>query len=373
MKKRICAALLAGAMVLSLTGCNSSKAKTYGKYVTLGEYKSIEYVLDIEEVTDDDVQAKVDSFLDSHSETEQITDRAVKKGDTVNIDYVGTKDGVAFDGGTAEGYDLEIGSGSFIEGFEDGLIGANIGDEVSLDLTFPDDYQSEDLAGQDVNFAVTINSISVTNVPKLTDSLVKENTEYDTIDAYKESIRKDLEEQNKESAESAAKTDVFNKAVSNAKITGYDESEVKELVDKEFDSFKQMADSYQQYGYSYEDVLKSNGYTNEDELKEGITEYVKNYLNQVMVMYCIAKEEGITVTSEETDKVVKEYMEQYSVETEQEVYDYFGDDYFELSVLSDKVMAFLMDNAKKVDSTEAASEETSEDAETTEAEATEEK
>lgn len=364
MKKRIGAVLLAGVMMLSMTGCGSDgKAKKYNKYVELGDYKGIEYTLDIAEVTDEDIDSEIDSFLSGLTETEEITDRAVKDGDTVNIDYVGTKDGEAFDGGTAEGYELVIGSGSFIEGFEDGLIGHEIGEEVSLDLTFPEDYQSEDLAGQEVNFAVTINGISVSNVPTLSDQLVADNTEYDTINAYKESIRKNLQESNEESAKQQAKSDVFNQVVENASVTGYDEKEVEELIDKEFKSFKETAESYEAYGYSYEDVLASNGYSSEDELKEGITEYVKSYLNQVMVLYCIADKEKITVSSEEIDNMVKEYMETYSVQTEEEVYDYFGEDYFEISILSEKVMDFLMENAKQVEAKEETTEAAEEEAE----------
>lgn len=372
--KRLGVILLAGVMMLSMTGCGNNKAKKYGKYVELGEYKGIEYTLDVAEVTDDEIDAELDSFVEGLTETEEVTDRAVKKGDTVNIDFVGTKDGEAFDGGTSQGYELEIGSNSFIDGFEDGLIGAEIGDKVSLDLTFPEDYQSEDLAGQDVNFEVTVNSITVKNVPTLSDDLVKENTEYDSINAYKESIRKDLEESNLESAKQQARSDVFNKVVEATTVTGYDEKEVDKLIDQEFNSFKETAESYKSYGYSYEDVLASNGYSSEDELKEGITEYVKNYLNQVMVLYCIADKENITVTNDEVDTMVKEYMTNYSVETEEEVYDYFGEDYFEVSILSDKIMDFLMENAVEVEASET-EEETTEDAETedkTEEETTEE-
>lgn len=354
MKKQIGAVVLAGVMMLSLTGCGSNeKAKKYSKYVELGDYKGIEYTMDVAEVTDDQVNQQIDSFLDGLAETEEVTDRAVEDGDTVNIDFTGTKDGEEFEGGSSEGYDLVIGSGSFIDGFEDGLIGHEIGDEVSLDLTFPEEYpQNEDLAGQDVNFKVTINSISVKNTPELTDKVVADNTDYDNVEDYKASVRKSLEDSNKSSAEQQAQADVFNKVVENSKITGYDEDEVNELIDKEFDTFKQTAESYKSYGYSYDDVLAANGYSSEDELKEGITQYVKKYLDQVMVLYCIADKEGITVSSEETDAMVEEYMTTYSVKTKDEVYDYFGDDYFEVSILSQKVRDFLMENAVQVDSTE---------------------
>lgn len=367
-KQRTGAIVLASVMLLSMTGCGNSKANAYNKYVELGEYKGIEYTKTVADVTDEDVQGRLDSFVSGLSESEEIKDRAVENGDIANIDFVGSIDGEEFEGGSGEGYDLTIGSGTFIEGFESGLIGHNIGEEVSLDLTFPDDYNSEDLAGKDVNFKVTINSISVKNTPKLTDDLVKENTDYDTIDAYKESIREELETSNEESAEQQAKSDIFNKVVENSKISGYDEAEVKQLVDDEFNNFKQTAQTYESYGYSYEDVLAANGYETEDELKEGITEYVKNYLNQKMVLYCIADKEGIKVTSEETDKKVQEYMDTYQVETKEEVYDYLGDDYFEVAILSEKVIEFLKENAVLVDSTE--------DTDTTEkeaADATEEK
>lgn len=377
MKKQIGAVVLAGVMMLSLTGCGSNeKAKKYSKYVELGDYKGIEYTMDVAEVTDDQVNQQIDSFLDGLAETEEITDRAVEDGDTVNIDFTGTKDGEEFEGGSSEGYDLVIGSGSFIDGFEDGLIGHEIGDEVSLDLTFPEEYpQNEDLAGQDVNFKVTINSISVKNTPELTDKVVADNTDYDNVEDYKASVRKSLEDSNKSSAEQQAQADVFNKVVENSKITGYDEDEVNELIDKEFDTFKQTAESYKSYGYSYDDVLAANGYSSEDELKEGITQYVKKYLDQVMVLYCIADKEGITVSSEETDAMVEEYMTTYSVKTKDEVYDYFGDDYFEVSILSQKVRDFLMENAVQVDSTEedASTEEAtdaSEEKTTTEEETT---
>lgn len=374
-KQRTGAIILAGVMLLGLTGCGNNRASSYKKYVELGEYKGIEYTKTVEEVTEDDIQSRLDSFVAEHTETEDVTDRAVEDGDTVDIDYVGTMDGEEFEGGSAEGANLTIGSNSFIDGFESGLIGHNIGEEVSLDLRFPDPYTNDpEKSGKEVNFMVKINSISVQKTPELTDALVKENTDYDTIAAYKESIREEMEKQNEETAENNAQQAIFEKVVANCTITGYDEAEVKKLVDDEFESFKQTAQTYAAYGYSYEDVLASNGFETEDDLKKGITEYVKGYLDQKMVLYCIADAEGIKVTSEETDKMVQEYMDLYQVDTKEEVYDYFGDDYFEVRVLSDKVMEFLKVNAILVDSTEAASEDDSSEADeedTTEA-ATEE-
>ena len=361
-KQKIGAIILAGVMVMGMTGCGNSKASAYNKYVTLGEYKGIEYTKTVKEVTDSDVQAELDSFVQRNSEKKEITDRAVEEGDIVNIDFVGTMNGEEFENGTSEGYTLTIGSGSLIDGFEEGLIGHNIGDEVSLDLTFPDPYpNSPDKAGQPVNFKVTINSISVEEVPELTDSLVSENTDYDTIDAYKKSIEEDLKENNENEAQQQAQNDVFNKVLENCSISGYDEEESKKLVDEQFEQFKQTAASYESYGYTYEQVLSLNGYDSEEALKDGIAEYVKNYLEQKMVIQCIADKEGIKVSKDEVDEKVKEYMDTYGVESEEEVYNYLGEDYFDMYLLSDKVINFLMDNAVLVDSLDDDSTEESKD------------
>lgn len=367
MKKRIGAFLLAGVMLLSMTGCGNGKAGDYSKYVELGEYKGIEYTKTEVEVTDDEVQAEIDTFLAGLATTEEVTDRAIKDGDIVNIDYVGSMDGVEFKGGYATDHDLTIGSNSFIQGFESGLIGHEIGEEVSLDLVFPDPYENNpDYAGKDVTFVVTINSISVKVIPELTDAVVKENTDYDTVKAYEDSIRENLQATEEANAEAKIQSDIFNQVVQNSKVNGFDEDEVKRLVDEEYEGFKETASSYEQYGYTYEAVLAANGYESEDDLMAGITEYVKNYLTQKMILYMIADKEGITVTSAEVEELVQEYMTTYGVQTEEEVYEYFGDDYFELSLMSEKVMNFLKENAVLVDSIEVSTEEGTEA--TTEAE-----
>jgi trigger factor len=156
-------------------------------YIKLGQYKGVKVTVDQLTVTDDNVNTAIQDDLKANATTEEVTDRKdVQNGDIVNIDYEGLKDGKAFDGGTSTGYDLTIGSGKFIPGFEDKLIGAKVGEKVSIDLTFPADYQQADLAGQAVVFNVTVNSIKKQVIPELTEEYVKSKTSYDTIDAYKE-------------------------------------------------------------------------------------------------------------------------------------------------------------------------------------------
>lgn len=354
-KQKLGAIMLVGALVLGLSGCGStSSAKMYKKYVTLGDYKKIEYSKTVKDVTEEDVQAEIDSFLNGLSENKEVKDRAVQEGDIVNIDYVGTKDGVAFEGGTGEGFDLTIGARMFIDGFEEGLIGHEIGEEVSLDLTFPTPYdKNKDLEGKEVNFAVTINSISEKVVPELSDQLVKDNTDYSTIEDYKKSIEEKLAQQNEENAETAANAEIFSKVLENATITGYNEDEVKKLVDDKFEEFKGYT---QQYQCTYEELLEAFGFSSEEELMEGITTYVKKYLDEKMVVYCIAEKEGIKVTSEDIKNAAQADADMYGAKME-DVLEFNGEDYYEFKLTNDQVKVVLRDNAVLVDSTEAAEQE----------------
>ena len=162
--------------------------------MTLGDYKGIEVTKTPVEVSDEEVDAAILSERESHTTYDDV-DRAVQDTDKVNIDYVGTKDGVAFDGGTAQGQELVIGSNQFIDGFESGLIGAKKGDEVTLDLTFPESYGNADLAGQAVVFKVTVNNVQEKNMPELDEAFVQEVSEFKTVDEYKESKKQSLLEQ----------------------------------------------------------------------------------------------------------------------------------------------------------------------------------
>ena len=175
MKKHVRLTLCCAAAVMLAAGCGKksdtaeetttaasetqAEITDKGEVTKLGEYKGMEVTKEDTTVTDDEVVTRIQNILAANPEIIEITDRPAQEGDTVNIDYVGMKDGVAFDGGTAEGYDLELGSGVFIDGFEDGLIGANTGEERSLNLTFPENYGNADLAGQAVVFDVTVNKI----------------------------------------------------------------------------------------------------------------------------------------------------------------------------------------------------------------------
>ena len=201
MKKRVIAVLTAVLMTASLVGCGSGKLSN--DYVTVNKYKGLE-VTEVakNEVSDDSVEQEVQSRLEAAATEQDVTDRAAQSGDWVNIDYTGTMDGTAFDGGSATGYDLELGSGSFIgasggyQGFEDQIVGHNTGEEFDITVQFPEGYPSADLAGKPANFHIVLNKIYQKVAPELTDEWVVNNSESSkTVDEYKEEVKNSLQEQ----------------------------------------------------------------------------------------------------------------------------------------------------------------------------------
>ena len=277
----------------------------------LANYKGVEYTKVDTVVTDAEVEEKVKEFLKNYPE--KITDREIKKGDTVNIDYEGKKDGVAFDGGTAKGTDLNIGSGSFIPGFEDGLIGKKPGETVDLNLTFPKDYHSEELKGAKVVFTVKINYI-VGNAPKkLTDELVKENTEFATSADYEEDVRKKLEESKKDAAKES------NLAA--------------------------------QYGLKLEDIVKNQFKLTEEEFDKEVKAQATNSAKQLVVVRAIAEAEKLEVSDDEYKTALNTYYENSGAKGSIDVAAYesqVGKGNLMDLILLDKVGAYIVKNGKEV-------------------------
>ena len=186
--------------------------------VELGEYKGLTVEADQQKLTDEMVDARISQDQDKASRTIDVEDRPVQEGDTVNLDYAGTVDGVAFAGGTAEDQTLKIGSHQFIPGFEEQMIGMNIGEEKDLQVKFPDEYHAEELKGKDAVFHVKVNGIQVTEKPELDDDFAADISEFDTFAAYKENIVKELSEQISKSNDAALENALVDKAAENATI-----------------------------------------------------------------------------------------------------------------------------------------------------------
>lgn len=364
MKKRIFAMALTAVTAVSMFGCTNAGSKVVEQsekdyklsdYVTLGEYKGIEAEKpESVEVTDEDIQYEIDYALSENSTEEEITDRAVQEGDTVNINCAAKVDGEAYANATFDGYDLVIGSNEFIEGFESGLVGKNIGDEVELNLTFPEDYDSgfevqsgdeatESVAGKPVQFKVTINSISVVTVPELTDDYVKENTEYKTVDEYKESIRKSLESSNEEDTKYEVEEAVFDKVVENATVEGYPESIYDEFYSMVEESYTSMAESM---GTTVEDLYTQFGMTEDDVKNETIVQ-----IQEYLVWQMIAEKENLELTQKEYDEgladLAKYYSELDGTEyTVKDMEDNYGKEAIAEELLRQKVMEYLVSQAK---------------------------
>ena len=333
-------------------------------YVTLGEYKGLSVMIEPVVIAEAEIEDSIKGEVELQDKFDKREDGVVQNGDVANIDYEGKKDGVAFDGGTAQGYDLTIGSGVFIDGFEDGLIGVKVGDTVDLDLTFPENYGSADLAGQDVVFTVTVNYVK--EMPEITDELVSELSDgaYSTVDGYREYMRGLLQEDKEEEQEYNIYMDLMTQLYNTCTINDYPQ----ELVDYSVASMHQVYEDYAaMYGMTVEDMVSSFGLTM-DEFDDMIVENVKENLQQELILKAIAEQEGLLISEDEYATGTAGYAEQYGYGSAEE----FEADYdratIEMSLLIDKVMLFVKDNAiiEEIEETESETEAVSEDAGETE-------
>ena len=251
-------------------------------YVTLGEYKGIEVSVDAPVVTDEYLDSYIDYVLQSNMLTTQVTNRPVQEGDIVNIDYEGKIDGVAFDGGTAQGYDLAIGSGSFIDGFEDGLIGAETGETRDVAVTFPEDYHGTDVAGKDAVFTVTVNSISVETLPELTDEFVQGlGVGAETVEEYRQYAYDLLMEEQQANHDTEAEVAVLETVMNNAKLQDPPEDMTDRYYGRLIDNMNYYASMY---GYDLETFLSLNG-TSEEAVRESAGDAAK----QLITMQAVAE------------------------------------------------------------------------------------
>lgn len=308
MKKRL-AAILTGVLASSLlfTGCQASKGLETDE-IKITQYKEVE-VDQVEkpaEVTDDDVENYIQNMLQTNADTREITDRAVQSGDTATIDFVGKVDGEEFDGGSAEGYPLEIGSGAFIPGFEDSIIGHKTGETFDWNGQFPEDYGNADYAGKDVVFTITVNHISENVVPELNDKFVKSvSEESKTVEEYREEVKKLLAEQAEENYKSQLNSAVWQKVLENTEVSKYPDGEVEELIDSATKQYKSAAEYM---GMEFEDYLEQIG-TTAEEFEKQIEDMARENVKQTMALKAIAKKEKLELSDEEYEKQLEKIVE----------------------------------------------------------------
>ncbi len=307
--------------------------------VVLGEYVGMKYTPMDTTVTDEDVEATIQSVLDAKASYVEV-DRAAADGDMVNIDYVGKKAGVAFDGGTAEDSDLLLGSDSFIDGFEDGLVGTKKGDAVTLNLTFPENYPSEELAGQEVTFDVTVNAVKEKQEAVLNDDFVKSlelESGATTTEEYREGIRASLQENNESIAKMQMENDVLEAVIANCEFSNIDTR-----IEGEYnEQWEQLNNQAAMYGMDMEFYAAMNGMSSVEEFQEMFKEQVSNTIKLELVMNAIAEKENLTVSQEDYTALAKEYgMEDTSILVEN-----YGQEMVDQAALQMKVLNFLTSSA----------------------------
>lgn len=304
MMKRKTAILLTGvlAAAMSLAGCSGNRASN--EYVSVGGYKGIE-VADIEEpkeVDEETVEEYIQAVLSQHSMQEEIKDRKVKSGDTVNIDFVGKMNGEAFDGGSAEGYNLEIGSGSFIEGFEDSIIDHKPGETFDWNGNFPDPYTGNpDYSGKDVTFTITVNYIcGEITVPELTDEFVKTVSEKSkTVEEYKKEIEKQLTEGGTEDFDLQLQDAAWKAVFEKAEIKSYPDGELEEVKTILMEPIKKEAENEKM---ELAEFLEKYYQMTEEDFEKQAETYAKESVEQKLVAWVIAEEEKLVPGDSEWEK-----------------------------------------------------------------------
>lgn len=306
------------------------------KCVTLGDYKGVTVEKTIQSVTDEDVQNEIDNALANYPVE---VDQAAKEGDTVNIDYIGKIDGEEFDGGSDQGADLKLGSGKFIDGFEDGLIGARKGETRTLNLTFPEDY-TQDLAGKAVEFTVTVNAVKEP-LSEPTDQWVADNIEgYDNIADYKAGIRSEQEESNEQTAENQVRYAAWTQVIDNCTINEYPET----LVEVGKKLYEQQVETYAKYaGMELDAYIESSGLTQE-EYQSNMEEYGKNVAAQALVCQAICDKEGFAIGDDDYQKALQDMLTEYGC-TEDELIQTYGQDNVEQSIMLNRVSNLILENA----------------------------
>lgn len=377
MKNRLLALALATAMVFSITACGKSESKDNAtkdtktessksaeieydvdELVTLGDYKGIEVTVEGEyEYTDDGFDKYVeDTIAQAGIFAEDKSQKEIKEDSIVNVDYVGSQDGVAFDGGSAEDQTLDVANNcaagttqGFIDGFTAGLVGHKVGEEVAYEVTFPKEYGNADLAGQTVVFTFQVNYIAkpISSKKELTDDVVSEKFGYDTVDKYIDSLKESYQSKLESNLKNDTETAVLNAIINNSKVAEIPE----DLLQARVDLIIAMQDrQYQAYGTTLKDYIKSMGYDYDEEIAK-LTENIKESTKTELILEAIAKAEGMKVDEKDYSDFVSNLYTQMGYKDETSFYDdysvegYGGEKYFRLAYLTEKAKDFCIENA----------------------------
>lgn len=343
MKKKI-VMIMTGIMSVAmfLTACEASKGlETDTLKITQYKGVEVEQVEKPDEITDEDVESRIQMALDGQAETKEITDRAVQSGDIANIDYVGKIDKKEFEGGSAKEYDLEIGSGNFIEGFEDSIIGHKIGETFDWDGKFPDNYGNTEYAGKDVVFTITVNAITERTVPELDDKIVPKLSENaKTVKEYKAEVKKQMEEAAEQDYEDTLAGEVWNKVLEN--------TEVKKVSDKEQEKMEEMLKKLyeseaQQYGMELEAYVEAQGMTMEDFNEQVLKASAEQNIKAKLVTEAIAEKENISLSDEAYEEYLQQLIQSSGEENVEAMKNMLGEEEFEEEMRTTALNKLVLD------------------------------
>ncbi len=312
--------------------------------VTLGKYNGVTVTKIDTSVSDEEVDTEIETQRNANARTITVTERAVQEGDTAVIDFEGFVDGVAFEGGKGENHPLEIGSHSFIDTFEDQLVGKNTGDEVEVNVTFPEQYQAAELAGKPAVFKVKINEIRAKELPELNDEFVQDVSEFDTVAEYREDVKKKLQERKDNAAKGTKEDEAIQKIIDKSKM------EIPEaMIDMQAQS---MIDEFAQriaaQGMSFDQYLQFSGMTI-DKLKEQVRPEALQRIQSSLVLEQIAKEENIVASDEDVDAEIEKMASMYGMKAE-DLKNYMGDsekESMKRDIAVKKAVEFVMANVKE--------------------------
>lgn len=312
--------------------------------VKLGKYLGVQVTKVDTTVTEEEIEAALEKERNNNSRTVTVTDRPVASGDTAVIDFEGFVDGVAFEGGKGENHSLEIGSHSFIDTFEDQLIGKNAGDDVEVNVTFPEQYQAEELAGKPALFKVKIHEIKAKELPELDDEFAQDVSEFDTLAEYKEDLKRQLTEQKENEAKRTKEDEAIQKIIEKTTI------EIPEaMLDTQCENMiNEFAQRIQQSGLTMEQYMQFSGLT-VDKLKEQVRPEAQTRIMSSLILEQIAKEENIEVTDAEIDAEVEKMAASYGMEADK-LKEYMGDaekESMKRDIAVTKAVDLIMDNVKE--------------------------
>ena len=312
--------------------------------VTLGKYMGVTVTKIDTSVTEDEVEAELENQRNTNARTVTVTDRPVKEGDTAVIDFEGFVDGVAFAGGKGENHPLEIGSHSFIDTFEDQLVGKNAGDELDVNVTFPEQYQAADLAGKPAVFKVKINEIKAKELPELNDEFAQDVAGVDTLAEYKEELKKNLTEKKENEAKKTKEDEAIQKIIDKSKM-----DLPKAMIDTQCETMvNEFAQRIAQSGLSMDQYLQFSGMT-VDQLKEQVRPEAETRIKSSLVLEQIAKEENIEVSDEDINAEIEKMAKAYGMEADK-LKEYMGDsekESMKRDLAITKAVDLIMENVKE--------------------------